>query len=95
MPEHPEIAVIAGQMDRTLRGKEVANLTVFQPKCLNRAEKDYRNHLPGRVVENVRPLGKWLEILLKAGRRLLVSLGMGGEICFFKKGVIFPSQLYS
>jgi formamidopyrimidine-DNA glycosylase len=60
-------------------------VSIIQPKCGNRPAEDYMKYLSGRKVERVFPLGKWIEILLDHQVRFLVSLGMGGEICYFKK----------
>jgi len=92
MPELPEIIVIAKQMDQALKGKRVEKVSIFQPKCLNRSKMDYQKHLPGKVVEGVRPLGKWVEMVFKGDDRLLISLGMGGEICYLDEGGTAPDK---
>ncbi len=84
MPELPEIVIIAEQMNRILPEKEVGDVSIFQLKCLNRLEKDYHNHLSGKIIKTVKPLGKWIEINLNENDRLLINLGMGGEICYLK-----------
>ncbi len=92
MPELPEIIVIAEQMDHVLKGKRVEKVSVFQPKCLNRPERDFQRRLPGKVVVGIRPLGKWVEVVFNAEYRLLVSLGMGGEICDLDEGKTAPDK---
>lgn len=92
MPELPEIIVIAEQMDQMLQMREVEKVSIFQPKCLNRPEKDYYTYLSGKIVDGVKPLGKWVEISMNGGDRLLVSLGMGGEILYFEKGQNPPKK---
>ncbi|NOZ60881.1 MAG: Fpg/Nei family DNA glycosylase [Calditrichaeota bacterium] len=84
MPELPEIVVIATQMDETLRGKTVSDVEIFQPKCLNRAVADCRKYLPGRKILRVRPLGKWIEIVCDEAVKILINLGMGGEVLYFE-----------
>ena len=85
MPELPEIYVIADQMSKTVKGRVVDNCFLMQEKCLNRPAVYYKNKLSGEKIEQVIPLGKWLEILFSSNIRLLVNLGMGGEICFLEK----------
>lgn len=92
MPELPEIVVIAKQMDLTLRRKKLQSILLTQPKCGNRSVNDYQKTLPGRTIEKITPLGKWLEILLDQSARLLVSLGMGGEICYLKMNQTAPEK---
>jgi formamidopyrimidine-DNA glycosylase len=92
MPELPEIIVIAKQMDQILRGKNVESISIVQPKCGNRPVQDYLKYLSGRKVERIFPLGKWIEIVLDQQTRFLISLGMGGEICYFKKSQTPPEK---
>jgi formamidopyrimidine-DNA glycosylase len=84
MPELPEIAVIASQMSKILLGKEIQSIDIFQPKCTNRPVRHYQKILPGSKVTFVRPLGKWIELSFQKKDRLLINLGMGGEIRHFK-----------
>ncbi len=92
MPELPEIVVIAKQMDKILWEKEVRSVSITQPKCGNRPVEDYMKHMPGKKVECVSPLGKWIEIVLNHQVRFLVSLGMGGEICYFEGTQALPEK---
>ena len=92
MPELPEIVVIAKQMDKILRKKEVQSVSITQPKCGNRPVEDYMKCLPGKKVERVSPLGKWIEIVLDNQVRFLISLGMGGEIRYFKGAQTPPEK---
>lgn len=86
------MVVIADQMARTLKGKRVRGVFIFQPKCLNRSEDEYHRILPGEEIRGVRPVGKWVEIDLTGKVRLYISLGMGGELCYLKKGQSPPQK---
>ncbi len=77
--------VIAQQMSRTLIGKKVREVSIFQPKCLNRPPEDYRKYLPDRQVKRIESLGKWIRIDFSGRMRLLINLGMGGEVRYLKK----------
>ena len=92
MPELPEMVIIATQMARALKGKRIRTLSVLQPKCLNRPEADYNRILPGKKIQNVTPLGKWVELCLSGSARLLISLGMGGELCYLNKDQTPPQK---
>lgn len=92
MPELPEIVVIAKQMDETLRGKGVSDVRIFQPKCLNRDEADYQKFLPGKKILHVKPLGKWIDIGFSQSTKLLINLGMGGEILYFEDENEIPEK---
>ena len=82
MPELPEIVIIAKQMNRKLKGKRIKNVEATQPKCLNKPLSQYRKTLPGQVLQSTIPFGKWLVLNMESGDRLLINLGMGGEILF-------------
>ena len=92
MPELPEMVVIAEQMAKTLNGKVFRTLSIYQPKCLNRPETDFQKILPGKKIRSVKPYGKWVALYLSDRVRLLVSLGMGGELCYLKKGQSSPEK---
>jgi len=78
MPELPEIANLAHQMQAELVGKTIAGIEVLQPKCLNVPEADFVAALAGAKVCAVTYRGKWLRVETTQGW-LFVSLGMGGE----------------
>lgn len=86
MPELPEITVLSQQMDKELVGKRVEGVEVKQPKNLNMAVADFSKTIAGKTVEDVSSRGKWLFVKLKPAYYLLINLGMGAEILYFKKG---------
>jgi len=92
MPELPEIVIIAEQMNRILPGKKIQDISIFQPKCLNHPEKDYHDHVSGKIINSIKPFGKWIEINLDGNDRLMVNLGMGGEICYLKANEFPPEK---
>ena len=92
MPELPESYILARQMHQTLAGKKITDINIFQPKCLNRSEEDYYKYAVGRTITGVKPLGKWLEITMDDGARLLISLGMGGELIYMRNRDIYPEK---
>ncbi|MFZ5515920.1 MAG: DNA-formamidopyrimidine glycosylase family protein [Candidatus Zhuqueibacterota bacterium] len=93
MPELPEIVVISKQMNETIAEKKIESVAIYQSKCLNRPEEDYARHLVGQKVKKVAPLGKWVEIHFSRGDRLLISLGMGGELLYFTSSSEIPSNV--
>lgn len=92
MPELPEAVVIAKQMDNTLREKTIESVIITQPKILNRPIDDLTQILPKQRIERVYPFGKWIGISLSENIRLMISLGMGGEIIYFKPGEPLPEK---
>jgi len=79
MPELPEIAILARDMQRELVGRTISGVEVRQPKCLNVPETDFRAALTSGQILGVAPHGKWLQVETTRGW-LLLNPGMGGEI---------------
>ncbi|HEX7608589.1 MAG TPA: DNA-formamidopyrimidine glycosylase family protein [Candidatus Cryosericum sp.] len=95
MPELPEVASLARQMDRELRGRHVARVDVVQPRCLNVSPEEFGRMLVHTQVSHVTSRGKWIFIDLEPGATLLLNLGMGGEALFHRKGEPLPKNRQS
>jgi len=95
MPELPEIANLARQMDQELRGRRIADVEIVQPKCLNVPPEKFKGLLVGTTVARVTSRGKWAFTDLDPGVTLLLNLGMGGEILFHLKGDPLPGNRQS
>ncbi len=79
MPELPEIATLARQLDERLPGKHIGAIEIVQPKCLNLPEEAFRSALTGARLESAAYRGKWILVHSDRGW-LLLNLGMGGEV---------------
>ncbi len=79
MPELPEIASRAREMQTTLTGKTIIEIEILQPKCLNVEPLEFQTALSGARIEEVSHRGKWIFTRTDRGW-LLLNLGMGGEI---------------
>ncbi len=79
MPELPEIAARASEMNTALRGKTIQNIEVIQPKCLNLPAEDFKAALKRAQIKSTTYHGKWLMTDTSQGW-LLLNMGMGGEI---------------
>jgi formamidopyrimidine-DNA glycosylase len=84
MPELPEIALLALDMQKELAGRKFAEIEVLQPKCLNIPVEEFQTRLKGAEILNVAPHGKWLKLETAMGW-LLINLGMGGEILLTRR----------
>jgi formamidopyrimidine-DNA glycosylase len=78
MPELPEIASRAQQMNLELVGKTITGIEVLQEKCLNVSTEEFAGKLTGAKLEEVTYHGKWIFIRTSQGW-LLINMGMGGE----------------
>jgi formamidopyrimidine-DNA glycosylase len=79
MPELPEIASRAREMQAELTGKVISAVEILQPKCLNVEPYVFQSVLTGARIEEVSYRGKWIFTRTDRGW-LLLNLGMGGEI---------------
>jgi formamidopyrimidine-DNA glycosylase len=79
MPEYPEIAARAAEMNELLTGKTISGIEVLQPKCLNVPEDRFIESLAGATLGQTGQRGKWLCTGTSKGW-LLFNMGMGGEI---------------
>ena len=79
MPELPEIATFARDMQKELAGRTITGIEVLQPKCLNLPEGDFASALQRARIVGVTSHGKWIKVALDDGW-LLLNLGMGGEV---------------
>ena len=87
MPELPEIAVRAKEMNQELAGKTIADIEVLQPKCLNVSKTVFIKSLVNAKIQDVTYRGKWLLVETSKGW-LLISLGMGGEILLVTRSTL-------
>ncbi|MHC1741291.1 MAG: Fpg/Nei family DNA glycosylase [Anaerolineaceae bacterium] len=79
MPEIPEIACRAVEMNTALPGKTIKSIEILQPKSLNLPISDFQSALTGAQIKHISYHGKWLQIETSQGW-LLLNMGMGGEI---------------
>jgi formamidopyrimidine-DNA glycosylase len=79
MPELPEIASRAREMNKELTGKTIKKIEVLQPKCLNVSVKKFTTVLEGAKLGGTTYHGKWLFTETDKGY-LLINMGMGGEL---------------
>lgn len=87
MPELPEIAARARQMDRELAGKTITQIEVFQPKCLNLPGGEFSHSLVESRILSVSHKGKWLFVETTRGW-LLLNMGMGGELLLVTRATL-------
>ena len=87
MPEYPEIAARAREMNELLRGKTISAVEVLQPKCLNISEKQFKESMAGALLRDTTQRGKWLATDTTQGW-LLLNMGMGGELLFVNRDAL-------
>lgn len=79
MPELPEIASRAAELQSALPGKVFTRFEILQAKSLNVPVEQFTSALTGAAIQKVYNRGKWIFMETDCGY-LLLNLGMGGEI---------------
>jgi formamidopyrimidine-DNA glycosylase len=92
VPELPEIYSLAKQMDSTLKGKRVADVTVRQEKCLNVPLKAFRSLVVGKMIGSTSARGKWIFMEFRPDAHFLLNLGMGGDALYHQPGADRPEK---
>jgi formamidopyrimidine-DNA glycosylase len=87
MPELPEIASRAREMQKLLVGKTIEDAELLQPKCLNMPPAKFKNALKGARLLETTYHGKWLFTRTTRGH-LLINLGMGGDMLLVERDEI-------
>ena len=92
MPELPEIYHLAAQMNEELPGKTIGDVVVRQEKCLNTTAVDFKAIVKGNKIGMITAKGKWIFVKLEPDAYFLLSLGMGGNVLYHKKGESLPEK---
>ncbi len=82
MPELPEIYNISEQLNNELVGLKVSEVIIHQEKSINSKIDAFTNNLLNQEIKVVTSHGKWIIITFKSNSRLLINLGMGGDLLY-------------
>jgi formamidopyrimidine-DNA glycosylase len=93
MAELPELLILARQMTNTCVGETISGFELRQPKCLNAPEQVYRQ-LEGQKILSVEAKGKWLFLALGNDRLLLLNVGMGADVLYYRLPEQPPAEKY-
>jgi formamidopyrimidine-DNA glycosylase len=73
-------------------GHAIVEVQVRQPKTLNLPVDAFVTRVVERRILDVHAKGKWLVLRLKGALRLLINLGMGGDLLHFDAGSALPAS---
>jgi formamidopyrimidine-DNA glycosylase len=82
MPELPEVETVRSVLARDLVGKKIKSVAVTNGRIVRRhkSAKDFRDKTEGRTIKSVGRLGKYLVLPMDDGNRLVIHLGMSGQL---------------
>jgi formamidopyrimidine-DNA glycosylase len=93
MPELPEVEVTRRQLEPMLVNRRIRRVVTTRPSYFFLTPPGVlRRRLPGRLVLGLDRVGKYLLARLDSGERLLLHLGMTGEIV--REGA-FPADVHT
>jgi len=92
MPELPELHVLSKQMTKEVIGKRIHKVEAYQPKCLNISPEQFVETAVGKTIGQIYSKGKWLFIKLEPDHYLLINLGMGADLLYFKPNRKLPEK---
>jgi len=90
--ELPELTVLSRQMTEQVVGKQIREVDVANPKCLNMPLEKFEKSIIGRTIISVESMGKWLFIKLSSDHILLFNPGMGVDLIHFKPKDQLPKK---
>ena len=90
--ELPELTILGRQMKNEIVGKQISEVEVVNPKCLNIPFDQFENTIVGRTVKAVQSKGKWLFVKLDSDHVILFNPGMGADMIHFRPGDKLPEK---
>jgi formamidopyrimidine-DNA glycosylase len=94
VPELPEVETIVRGLAETLPGRTIEAVEVLRPDLIaHEPAAEFARELPGRRIQGVARRAKNIAILLDDGWRLMVNLGMTGNLMACRAGEMAPSHL--
>ncbi len=82
MPELPEVETICRGLRSLLRGLQVLEVSVLEPRLRSPVDADFSSSLEGRTIVDVRRKGKYVLIFLEGDRVWISHLGMTGKLIY-------------
>ncbi len=80
MPELPEVETVASDLRSCIIGRKIRSVTVSGRQLRRPWNQEWSNQLVHRKIRAVERRGKWIVIELNGDWRLIVHLGMTGQL---------------
>lgn len=80
MPELPEVETVVRELRPALVGRRIVSVRVSKRALRRRWSKSWGRQLAGQRILEIRRRGKWIILHLADGGRLLLHLGMTGQL---------------
>jgi formamidopyrimidine-DNA glycosylase len=86
MPELPEVETVVRDLRSPLTGSRIVGVRVGEKRLRKPWHPDWTAHLLQQQIESVTRRGKWIGLSLAEGGRLLIHLGMTGQLRVMETG---------
>src|ERR1043165_4748727 len=80
MPELPDLQVFSRNLTKLLKGKKVSTVKVYESKKLNVSQAKLKDALEGQAIEEIKRVGKELQIAFKNKHVLALHLMLHGQL---------------
>lgn len=94
MPELPEVETVVRDLRPLLVGRRLTGVTASDRKLRRAWDASWAGKLVGATVGGVRRRGKWIIVELDTGGRLVVHLGMTGQLTVAPAGQPVPNHTH-
>jgi formamidopyrimidine-DNA glycosylase len=94
VPELPEVETVVRDLRPLLTGRRVVLVSASEQKLRQPWRPEWATDLPGRRFDSVTRRGKWIVLELDSGARLVVHLGMTGQLTVAPPGTAVPDHTH-
>jgi len=83
MPELPEVETIKRALEKSILGKKITGVIVYEPRVIREPKKEaFIKGLQGVTIKNILRRGKLLILELSSGKSLAIHLKMTGQLVY-------------
>jgi formamidopyrimidine-DNA glycosylase len=94
MPELPEVETVVRDLRPLLTGTRIVGVRVGAKRLRKPWQQDWNRHLLGRHITGVTRRGKWIVLSLAEAGRLVIHLGMTGQLQVMDAGQPLESHTH-
>jgi formamidopyrimidine-DNA glycosylase len=82
VPELPEVETVRTVLSRDITGKKIKTVAITNGRVVRRHKsvKEFRDLVEGHAVRSVGRLGKYLVCTMDDGKKMVIHLGMSGQL---------------
>ena len=94
MPELPEVEVVRRSLKKSIIGKKIKKVNIFNRNLRYKIESQFEKLIQNQIIKSTKRKSKYLLILLNNDYTILVHLGMTGKIFISEKDKLKKTSFY-